>query len=177
MEAMFISSQRHNCVNRFESQSLANCNLGQLTQFFFFFSHPAITQGQAPTDASYSPIVSHLQHPSSPLPFILPFCSTEGGVQQTTFLKLTDQHSEHQLFRDFSSESVGSVNPTSSLFLQPEDFLHLLILALTLHTYFSFNHLIPVLIPQFWNIYLVFILMIGPIQNTHSQGSCESQLE
>lgn len=145
MEAMFISSQRHNCVNRFEPQSLlANCNLGQLTQFFFFSS-----LYQTGEKNLWMPIIHLLSLissiPPAPYPFILPLCNTEGGTQWTTFLKLIDQHSEHQLCRDISSESGSSVNPASYLFLQPEDFLHLLIPAVPLHTYFSFSHLIPVL--------------------------------
>lgn len=151
MEAMFISSQRHKCVNRFESQSLlANCNLGQLTYFFFFFSLSLYQTGEKHLQMPIIHLLSLISSiPPAPYPFILPFCNTEGGTQWTAFLKLTDQHSEHQLCRDFSSESVSSVNPTSSLFLQPEDFLHLLIPALPLHIYFSFNHLIRVLNSHF----------------------------
>lgn len=101
----------------FEFQALlANCNLGgQLTQFFFFFFSTLIDRGKN----LWMPIIHLLSLissiPPAPYPFILPLSILRWNSVDT-FLKLIDQHSEHQLCRDFSSESGSSVNPTSCLF-------------------------------------------------------------
>lgn len=51
-----------------QSPLLANCNLGQITQFFFLSLYKT-GKMITPTNANYSPIDSHLQTPPSPFLF------------------------------------------------------------------------------------------------------------